>query len=426
MKILHTVESYDPANNGMQQVVKQISERLVSAGHQVTVATGYDKARNDLLINGVRIEQFRISGKGVGGIFGNEHEKKRYLNFLTQSDFDIITNFAAQQWATDLALPVLRQIKAAKVIVPTGFSELQNKKWNKYFDSMKTWMQEYDMNVFLSNDYQDINFARKNEVKKIVVIPNGASEEEFMADSGINVREELKIPGNHFLILHVGSHTGLKGHREAIRIFKKARIKNATLLIIGNPVHSGNSIISFFKFFFKSIANIFSVFSGKHFVPACYLTCQLREMLFKFSYARLFQNKILITRDLHREKTVAAYKEADLFLFPSNIECSPLVLFESMASQTPFLTTDVGNAREIISWSGAGILLPTVKLKDGKAMANVKKSAGVLEKLIPDRTLQEEMKINGFRAFKENFNWDKITKEYERLYYSLITKEYAQ
>jgi len=39
MKILHTVESYTPSINGMQQVVKQLSERLVLLGHDVTVAT---------------------------------------------------------------------------------------------------------------------------------------------------------------------------------------------------------------------------------------------------------------------------------------------------------------------------------------------------------------------------------------------------
>ena len=39
MKILHTVELYHPSQGGMQEVVKQISERLVKLGHEVTVAT---------------------------------------------------------------------------------------------------------------------------------------------------------------------------------------------------------------------------------------------------------------------------------------------------------------------------------------------------------------------------------------------------
>ena len=73
----------------------------------------------------------------------------------------------------------------------------------------------------------------------------------------------------------------------------------------------------------------------------------------KHNESTLFKNKnmrILIL-NIDREETVAFYQTADLFLFPSNIECSPIVLFEAMASKTPFLVTDVGNSKEIISWS---------------------------------------------------------------------------
>jgi glycogen synthase len=45
MKILHLVESYLPARNGMQEVVTQLSTRLVEKGHQVTVVTSYDERR---------------------------------------------------------------------------------------------------------------------------------------------------------------------------------------------------------------------------------------------------------------------------------------------------------------------------------------------------------------------------------------------
>ena len=45
MKILHTVESYLPARHGMSEVVRQVSERLVAKGHEVTVATSTPSAR---------------------------------------------------------------------------------------------------------------------------------------------------------------------------------------------------------------------------------------------------------------------------------------------------------------------------------------------------------------------------------------------
>ena len=56
-----------------------------------------------------------------------------------------------------------------------------------------------------------------------MIIPNGASAEEFLSPDETDIRKDLKIPEDHFLILHVGSHTGLKGHAEAIRIFSRAK-----------------------------------------------------------------------------------------------------------------------------------------------------------------------------------------------------------
>jgi len=422
MKILHTVESYDPTSHGMQQVVKQLSERLIKLGHEVTVATSYHPNRENLLINGVKIEEFEISGKAIGGYQAGENEIQRYRDFLLNSEFDVITNFAAQQWATDIALPILNKIKAAKVFVPTGFSELANIKFNDYFDSMKIWMKEYDMNVFLSKDYQDIDFARENCVKNIKVIPNGASAEEFVEKPSINIRKELGIPENHSLILHVGSHTGLKGHKEAVKIFKKAKIVNATLLLVGNTTHSIGEMNHLLKFSIKSIANLFSFFSGKKFFPSCSFSCKLDEQWFKYSYAHKLQNKLFFVKNLSREQTVAAYMASDLFLFPSNIECSPLVLFECMASKTPFLTTDVGNSKEIISWSNSGTLLPTLELKDGLRIADINKSANILEELISNKKAVKEKAILGFKAFTNNYSWDKISKEYEQLYFRLQLK----
>src|SRR3989338_1868739 len=107
MRILHTVESYFPSLNGMQEVAQQISERLVCEGHEVTIATSFHSDRKQYVINGVAIEQFRIRGNMVRGIDGKKLEIQRYIDLLRSPKFDIVTNFAAQQWATDLALPIL-------------------------------------------------------------------------------------------------------------------------------------------------------------------------------------------------------------------------------------------------------------------------------------------------------------------------------
>ncbi|MBN8702668.1 MAG: glycosyltransferase family 4 protein [Bacteroidetes bacterium] len=389
MKILHCVESYAPSVGGMQEVVKQLSERLVKLGHGVTVATSKHEDRNFTELNGVTIKEFAVSGSWVRGIEG---EKDAYESFLLDNDFDVITFFAAQQWATDIALPILTKIKAKKVSVPTGYSGFYWPEYKEYFEKMKTWIHQYDMNVYLSNDYRDINFAKKNNVTKTIIIPNGAAADEFENCDSKYLRKKYNIPQDNFLILHVGSYTGIKGHKEALKIFLKSNIKNATLLFIGNK----------YQYFYRHLIKNFPL--------------GLRFLLSKLG------SKQVIINHISRKDTVAAYKEADLFLFPSNIECSPIVLFECMAAKTPFLTTNVGNSKEIIEWSNAGKLLPTTFDSEGYSHATCNESTKMLEEMYNDHTTRNQLAENGYKAWKEKFSWEIITQQYEKLYLSLISE----
>lgn len=387
MKILHTVEFYHPFSGGMQEVVKQLSERLVMLGHEVTVATTRLQERSEKTLNGVHLEEFDISGNLAIGMSG---DLERYQRFLLDSTFDIITNFAAQQWATDAMITMLDRISARKVFVPTGFSRLHTSQYMQYFDAMPFWMKQYDMNVFLSDAYRDINFARENGVTNTFLIANGASEEEFLGCSFIDIRQCLNISKEDLLILHVGSHTGIKGHSDAMEIFSKANLTNATFLLVANVVVGG-----------------------------CSRSCHWKSRIQNLLPARWRDNKKIIVTTLSRKETVAAYHTADIFLFPSNIECSPLVLFESMASRTSFLTTDVGNAAEIINWSGGGIMLPTFKESKEYSRADIPGSVRMLEDLARNKLKREQMANEGYRSWLERFTWEKIAREYEKLYYRL-------
>lgn len=406
MKILHTVESYLPSRHGMQEVVTQLSEYMVKSGHDVTIATSYNENRISKLINGVKIEEFKIKGNFVNGMVG---ETKSYQQFLLHSEFDIITNFAAQQWATDLALPILPQLKAKKIFVPTGFSALSSPSYRDYFERMKNWMSYYDANIFLSDNYQDINFARKNRIKTIEVIPNGANEKEFDDVPKVNIREHLNLGVDTKLILTVGSHTGYKGHLTAIKIFKKARIENSALLIIGNVTTTGGPLFNFVK----GILNLLGLRKTN-----CSINCKTSALSFNCNHS----DRKIYVKHFSREATVNAYKQADLFLFPSLIECSPIVLFESMCANTPFLVTDVGNAKEIIEWSNGGVLLPTFKDKSGFSIAYVEKSAIIMRDLLNNSQQMNEYAIQGNNSFRKEFTWSKIAEKYQSLYLKLVNE----
>ncbi len=388
MKIVHCVESYYPAVGGMQEVVKQLSERLVGFGHEVIVLTRFHENRDFKSLKGVSVEQFTIENNPKVAV---TEEEKRYQSYLLNLEADVITFFAAQQWATDLALPLLPKIKAKKVSVPTGYSGLYKAEFKHYFEEMRKHILHYDMNVYLSNDYRDINFARENGVVKMTIIPNGAAADEFLPSTEIDVRADLKIPKNDFLILHVGSYTGDKGHREAVQMFYRSDIKKGTLLMIGNK----------YEYFKRQYI--------KH--PLFGLT---------WVYHQFFTKKKIIFGFYSRAFTVAAYKQADLFLFPSNIECSPIVLFECAAASLPFLSSDAGNSKEISEWTGGGEVIPSTKNKDGYSHVNIDAGTKLLNELYHNSAKRNNMAQKAYHNWQEKFSWEVIAQSYEKLYQSLL------
>jgi glycosyltransferase involved in cell wall biosynthesis len=387
LNIAHCVESYEPAKGGMPEVVKQLSERLVKAGHRVTVFTSTHPGRKSDQLNGVHIRSFPVQSNRVEGIKG---DTETYFSALKNGAFDVVTFFAAQQWSVDAVIDRLQEIPGKKVFVPTGFSHFYNPAYKQYFDSMSRWMHSFDMNVFLSDNYQDINFARKHGVKNIMLIPNGAAEEEFESAHSISVRKKLGISNDQLMLLHVGTYTGIKGHREALRIFTGASIGNAVLVLAGNKIH----------YLEKAFRSHYS-----------YFLLRLRALL---------KRKRIIFVELSRDETVSAFREADLFFFPSNVECSPIVLFESMAAGVPFLASDAGNTAEIIQWSEGGWLLPGEKAANGWARIDIGRSIETLERVVADRNRLKSTGAKGKQAWKEKFTWKKIAEQYSDLYQSLV------
>ncbi|HEY2385122.1 MAG TPA: glycosyltransferase family 4 protein [Terriglobia bacterium] len=385
MKILHTVEFYSPSVGGAQEVVRRISEQLVRRGHEVTVATKHLPERTSTNINGVEVAGFAISGNQTRGYQGATDP---YLRFLTGSKFDVMMNYAAQQWATDLAYGVLPEIPCRKVMAPCGFSGLFNPEYRSYFEELPAILRNYDRLIFHSNSGRDVDFARQHGIQSRTLIPNGASSIEFSSpDPGF--RKKYKIPDGQPLLLTVGSHTGAKGHAVVMEAFRRARIGPATLVIVGNTFGSAG----------------------------CLPRCRFQAQLVRLS---TFGQKRVLLLDPPRTDVLAAYAAADLFVFGSNVECSPIVLFEAAASKTPFLSTACGNAQEIAEWTDSGVILPTRRNSDGSVQTNAAAAARGIEDLFADRRRLDKLAKTGYDAWSNRFTWEKIALEYERLYLQLV------
>jgi glycosyltransferase involved in cell wall biosynthesis len=384
MRILHTVEFYPPSVGGAQEVVRQISERLARRGHEVTVATTKLASRGARLRNGVRIEEFEVSGSEVRGLAGDVDD---YRRFVLEGAFDVVMNYAAQQWATDALFPILDRIPCVKILVPCGFSGLHQRAYRRYYARMPLVLNRYDHVVSPSATYRDTEFCRRAGVRAWSVIPNGAAEDEFdLPDPSF--RPAHGIDDGSPLLLTVGTHTGLKGHDLCIDAFEAADIEAGVLVVIGNRLPAGG----------------------------CFEACARRAAAVT---RRTAGRKRILLLDPPRREVVAAFFAADLFVLASRIECSPLVLFEAMAAGTPFLAVDCGNAAEIVEWSGGGLLVDTTRARSGEAKGKWRSLARLMTRLLGDPDLAARLGRAGRDAWRTRFTWERIAGQYEELYESL-------
>ena len=392
MKILHTVEFYYPSVGGAQEVVRHLSERMVKKGHDVTVATTYLPDRVAAVHNGVKIVEFKVSGNSVNGIKG---EKKKYQDFLKKNDFDVVMNYAAQQWTADAFFEVIDEVSAKKVFVPCGYSALYDPNYAGYFKKLPDILRKYDATVYLANQYRDIDFARQHKLDDVVVIPNGADETEFTTklteDEKRSIKNRYGIGG--LMIMTTGNYTGEKGHRELINVFRKLPVTNATLVSAGTlKPHDGC-----FDWFNQETWGI----------------NQSRKLVSK---------RVVMIDGTDRPTVRDLMKAADIFAFLSNIECSPLVLFEAAAAGTPFVATAAGNSAEIAQWTGGGTIVKTHDQPNGRVIADTKDALWKLSRLAHSPALRNKLGENGHKAWKQKYTWDTLTDQYLALYKKITTR----
>lgn len=389
-RLLLCCEHYAPSVGGVQEVMRQIAERLAQRNIEVVVATGLHPQRpDDVRMNGVRVVSFAITGNRVKGITGSI---KAYQQFLREEHFDAILIKAAQQWTFDAAVDVLGQISARKVFIPCGFSGLGDAIYSEYFKQMPKWLRQFDGLVFYSNTYQDIEFARKHGLTALHLIPNGVDEREFAQLGDSAIRSELGINAGDDLLLSVGSLIKAKGHWEAIRAFRQARLdRPATLVVNGNHPKTG---------FFSTLKRTI-----KHLLHG-YWPIALVALV-----TSAHPGKRVILKNMPREKLLELFKASDLFIFASHVEYSPLVLFEAAAAATPFVASDVGNNREIAQWTGAGRIVEGYSARP-KA-PNILAFKAAIESALNHPEELTKMGQSGRREIMQSgYTWDKIVERY--------------
>lgn len=477
MRFLFCSEFYFPSVGGVQEVMRQVAERLVQQGHEVTVATTRLANRDFDHHNGVRIVEFGIAGNLVRGMEG---ELDRYRDFVCSFDGDALMIKAAQQWTFDALWPALDGIKCRKVFIPCGFSGLFEPSYKQYFEAMPDVLRKFDHLIFYAERYRDVDFAREHGIANFSILQNGASEIEFGVEPDGEFRNRHGIPADSAVLLTVGSLTGVKGHRELLEGFVRLRTqrRHVTFIINGNvppsPVVASQSradispgqpgfekdlslLTTVSRIFqaegFRGIGSriagtlrdlqragrkVGTVWSEEGWIgvrmrllrrigPRLQSTGLMRFLpesaqeatnplsYWKAEAQQLGNDRLLLITDFDRGELVQAYMAADLFVFASNIEYSPLVLYETVAAGTPFLSVPVGNTEEIARWTGGGMICPAEKDERGYTRVAPTVLAREIAKAIEDPTKLSSLGKVGKDAWEERFTWSAIARQYETI-----------
>jgi len=417
--------------------MRQIAEHIVQAGHEVTLATTRLAGRTCDVLNGVRIVEFDVAGNRVSGLRG---EVERYQRFLATFPADALMIKAAQQWTFDASWDVLDSIRARKIFIPCGFSALYEPAYKDYFKRLPDILRKFDRLVFYAERYRDIDYARAQGLQNISIVPNGASEIEFAVPKDGGFRASLGIPRDDFVILTVGSPISAKGHANVAAAFARldATSRPMTLILNGDWSTSPSpatgrhaaechpdtvtEVPGYLRRGFDMWKRQGVITFIKHAAASLYWRAfyrrwrdarapiSLEKMI---ALAREQPGKTVLKADLARGEIVQAFLTADLFVFASQIEYSPLVLFEAAAAGTPFISAPVGNAEEIARWTGAGVICPATRDRFGYTRVSPRRLAKEMTRLIDDENMRRVLGVRGREAWQSRFNWKSITTRYE-------------
>jgi glycosyltransferase involved in cell wall biosynthesis len=212
------------------------------------------------------------------------------------------------------------------------------------------------------------------------LILNGIDTSIFTPQDKIKSRNELGLPLNKKIILFIA----IGG--------------------IGDRLKGADYVEEIAKFYLNDKGKIFVAVGGKK-----KLDSDLDE--------KEKENNIIQTGYIGDENILAKYySAADLFLYPSKADNSPLVVAESMACGTPVVSFDTDGIPEIIS--ECGLLAKREDLKDLLDKTD--------EMLSMSQNRYLRMRSAGIEKIKRNYSLEKMTTGYLKLYSELISNFQAK
>jgi len=214
------------------------------------------------------------------------------------------------------------------------------------------------------------------EPSKVETVPIGARPNNFPVDQRERICREIDISTDATVVLFVGRFIERKGIPEIVEMLPDLDLDDTVFVFIGHDTE---------------------------------MLDELKSAVTESRYSTRYIYTGVTNLALRRW-----YAIADLLLLPSHAEGRPTVVYESMASETAVLGTDVGGVPEQVVDGETGVLIPP---RDVDALESA------LESLTRDRSRLRRMGKAGLdRLHEQNWTWTDHGSRVRRLHLDAIEK----
>lgn len=414
MNILHISPLYYPAIGGAQWHLKEVSERLASRGHHVTVFTANVRKETDLglgidgglaqyeVINNVHVRRFSPNSSFIYSVLDKWRRLKggyRSLSLLlTREGLDIILEHP-RIWTI---IPQILRCNADIVVSmnwywPPAYHTYLARKVKRFtlvgiphFHTAETWCQRAVYKRMLAkcdavvvNTSHEADFVRARAATRVEVAGVGVNPMSFDVYNGGEIRTRYGL-GRRPVVGFVGRQAANKGAAKLLEAMKGVWKWNpeVRLVLAGPRSHPHNEVETVIK-----------------------------------GLTQIERERVVRIDDFLEMDKASIFDAFDVFVLPSIGESFGIAYLEAWLCKKPVIGARIGSTQCVINEGIDGLLVDPNDPEDI--------SRKIIELLI-DSDKRERMGRMGHAKSMAQFTWDKVTDKVEELYRELIASKTAK
>lgn len=362
MKIDYISIGYWPIVGGTEAIVRNVAERMARRGHDVTVHTSaynpnYDgELKKSEIYNGVKIQRYRLFPFYT---FLPKIISPEIIHLFSYGDNFIIQSI----------------LHGSKLLVSSPIGEevyAQHKTRNRFFGR---YILDKSKKIFAmtSHEKSEINRVYGINSSKVFVWPGGVGDEAFALINLKDVSENLQ---------------GIASKKYYIRLSRIDRVKN---------LEFGIQLLPYFEDLIYVVAGSFD--------DQKYLS-ELRDLSKKLRV----NDRVIFTGRVEGDEKNFLLRNS-LFYLIANHETFGIASLEAMAQGVPIVVPNLNEYTDIASDRVNSLIYE---------YNSIESCVESIKFLMHDEHLRQELGKNGKTIVRENFHWEHITDEAEKIYYELI------